>query len=90
MSIWPNPSSITVSDLAAWIEDAAGYSVLTRPRRIAIARAFGMTPGNTAPSIEEILMNPAASNTLGITPLTASTSVITPTEIQKIKTIFIQ
>jgi hypothetical protein len=43
---WPNPSNISVSDLAAWIEDAAG-SALTKPRRIALAREFGASASGT-------------------------------------------
>jgi hypothetical protein len=85
---WPNPSNISVSDLAAWIEDAAG-SALTKPRRIALARAFGATTSGS-PSIEDILTDPATSARLSISPPLSSTSVLTQPQIQEIKNIFIQ
>jgi hypothetical protein len=78
---WPNPSDISVSDLAAWIEDAAG-SALTRPRRTALAREFGFTPsGNGYIGIEDMLTTFLRRS---------STDQVLRPEIENIRKVFIK
>ena len=87
---WPNPANITVSDLAAWIEDAAS-GTLTRPRRTALARAFNSTLTSTNYiSVEDILAN-ADPAIIGSPPLTGGpSSKLENSQILNIKQIFLQ
>ncbi len=89
---WPNPSNITVADLAAWIEDAVGYGVLTRPRRAALANAFGITGSNGTQTVEQILTNPNATPIIlgSQGPPLTSTTPLTQQQIETIKRQFIQ
>lgn len=87
---WPDPRNITVSDLAAWIEDVAS-GALTRPRRVALARAFKSTLSSTNYiSIEDILTN-ADPAIIGSPPLAGGPlSKLEDSQILNIKQVFLQ